>query len=172
MNAIRVMRRCTRLLPVVCLLLWSPSKSEAQDELRLYFNAGYVTNLEKCPECEKADTGGSIRAGIFTSGRWGFYAGYLWFKEHHPPTIDYEDKGSVLLAGIDFRFLRTGSVDWYAQVGMAREKFISTYPNRTETETNFIPDLGLLLGIGHFNALVAWQPSDPFHINLGVGVTL
>jgi len=172
MNARDMMRRWPRWVPVAFLFLLFPSEASAQEELRLFLNAGYVTNLEKCPECEKADTGGSIRAGVFTSGRWGFYAGYLWFKEHHPPTIDYEDKGSVLLAGIDFRFLRTGGVNWYAQLGMAREKFISTYSSRTETETSFIPDLGLLLGIGHFNALAAWQPSDPFHINLGVGVTL
>ena len=165
------MKKSNVFLLMVSFLLFLPCEGEAQDRVRPYLNVGFVTNLEKCPECEKADTGGSIRVGVFTQGRFGFYAGYLWFNEHHPDYIDYDDKGSALLAGIDFRLLRKGGLEWYAKMGIARENFTSTYPNRTETETNFIPDFGLLLNINHFNTYVGWQPSDPHHINIGVGVT-
>ncbi len=159
------------LLLVVPFLLALPSESEAQDRVRPYLNVGYVTNISKCDECDKADTGGSIRVGLFTQGRLGFYAGYLWFKEHHPDYIDYDDEGTLLIAGIDLRFLRTGGVDWYAKLGLTREKFTSTYPNRTESETSIKPDLGLLLNINHFNALFGWQPSEPHHFNIGIGIT-
>ena len=48
----------------------------------------------------------------------------------------------------------------------------STYPSRTETETSFKPDFGLLFNINHFNIYAGWQPSGPHHINIGVGFTL
>ncbi len=166
------MKKSTVFLLIAPLLLLLPLDGEAQDMWRPYFNVGYVTNIEKCDECEKKDTGGSVRVGVFNRGRFGFYAGYLWFKEHHPAYIGYDDEGSVLLAGIDYRFLRTGGAEWYAKVGIAREKFTSTYPDgRTDDETNFIPDFGLLLNISHFNTYLGWMPSDPHHINIGIGVT-
>jgi hypothetical protein len=157
---------------IVPILLSLPCASEAQDRARLYVNAGYVTNLQKCSECEKADTGGSIRVGVFTKGRLGLYAGYVWFQEYHPAYIGYDDEGTLLMAGVDIRLVKKGSVEWYAKVGLGREEFTSTYPNRTETETSMKPDLGLLLNIRHFNTYVGWQPSDPPHINIGVGLTL
>lgn len=166
------MRKSNAFLFIVPLLLFLPGKSEAQDESRLYLNAGYVTNLSKCDECDKRDTGFSIRAGLFTTGRLGFYAGYLRFKEHHSPNIDYDDEGTLLIAGMDFLFASAGGVDWYAQVGLAREEFKSTYTSgRTEPETQIKPDFGLLLNIKHFNVLMAWQPSDPPHFNIGIGIT-
>lgn len=166
------MRNSSRLLLLVPLLLTLPDESQAQDRVRPYFNVGYVTNISKCDECEKADTGGSVRVGLFTRGRLGFFAGYLWFKEHHPDYIGYDDEGKLLIAGVDLRFWRTGGVDWYAKLGLAREEFTSTYPGRTESETSMKPDLGLLLNISHFNVHAGWQPSDPPHINFGVGITI
>jgi hypothetical protein len=159
---------CVLIVPA---LLLAPRPSEAQTRVRPYLNAGYITNLQRCSECEKADTGGSIRAGLLTRGRFGFYAGYLWFTEHHAPTIEYDDEGSGVLAGLDVRFLERGSLQAYAKLGLLIEKFTSTYPGRTESETSPKPDLGVMLHVGHFNTYLGWQPSDPPHINLGVGVT-
>ena len=165
------MKRSNVFLLLIPLLLCLPCESEAQEGWRPYLNVGYVTNLQKCDECEKADNGGSVRLGFFTTGRFGFYAGYLWFKEHHPDYIEYDDKGSVIMAGTDIRFLRTGGLEWYAKLGIGRESYTSTYPGRKETETSFKPDFGLLLNIHHFNTYLGWQPSDPHHINIGIGVT-
>lgn len=39
--------------------------------------------------CTQADRGGSIRLGYLTEERYGFYAGYLWFKEFHADYIEY-----------------------------------------------------------------------------------
>ena len=127
--------------------------------------------LGTCKECEKADGGGSVRVGLFTKGRFGFYVGFLWFKEYHPDFIEYDDEGSGVLAGVDWRFLTTGDVEWYGKLGLFREKYTSTYPSRTEEETSIKPDFGLMLNIEHFNADLGWQPSDPHHLNIGIGIT-
>lgn len=166
------MKKPNAALFLVSLLLLLPGRIEAQEGERLYLNAGYVTNLSKCDECEKRDTGFSIRAGLLTTGRLGFYAGYLRFKEHHSPNAEYDDEGTLLIAGVDLRIFRTGGVDGYAQLGLAREEFKSTYTSgRTDSETQIKPDFGLLLNINHFNVLMAWQPSDPPHFNIGIGIT-
>jgi hypothetical protein len=94
------LKKSNGLFLFVPLLLSLPCESEAQDRVRPYLNAGYVTNVSKCDECDKADTGGSIRVGLFTQGRLGFYAGYLWFKEHHPDYIDYDDEALVHGSGL------------------------------------------------------------------------
>jgi hypothetical protein len=166
------MRKPSAFLFVVPLILLLPRGSEAQEHARLYLNAGYVTNLQKCDACDKADTGFSVRVGLLRTGRLGFYAGYLRFKEYNVPTTGYDDEGKLIIAGVDLRLLETGPVDWYAKFGLASEEFISTYYNgRTESETNIKPDIGLLLNISHFNALLAWQPSEPSHFNVGIGIT-
>ena len=165
------MKASILFLMIVPALLFVPQGSEAQSRVRPYLNAGYITNLQRCSECEKADTGGSIRVGLLTEGRFGFYAGYLWFTEYHKPSIEYDDEGSGVLAGVDVRILRKGSLQGYAKLGILMEKFTSIYPGRTESETSPKPDLGFLLHIGHVNTYLGWQPSDPPHVNLGVGLT-
>lgn len=157
---------------IVPLILLLPYESKAQERLRPYLNAGYVTNFKPCADCKKADTGGSIRIGILTRGRFGFYTGYLWFNEYHKDYLEYDNKGSVLLAGIDFRLLGKEGLQWYVKMGIGNEKFTSIYPNRNESENTFKPDFGLLLNIKHFNTYVGWQPSTAAHINIGVGFTL
>ena len=152
-------------------LLLLPFGGEAQAGPRPYVNAGYITSLQKCDECESLDAGGSIRVGLLTEGRFGFYAGYLWFTEYHVPTIGYDDKGSGVVAGLDISVLTKGSVRGYAKLGIFIEKFTSDYPGRTETETSPKPDLGFLLHLGHFNTYLGWQPSDPPHFNVGLGLT-
>lgn len=159
------------LLVTTAVLFSLPRVAEAQNGPRPYVNAGYVTSLEQCDECEKKDAGGSIRVGLLTEGRFGFYAGYLWFTEYHVPQVGYDDKGSGVVAGIDVRVLSKGIVQGYAKVGIFVEKFTSDYPGRTESETSPKPDLGFLLHIGHFNTFVGWQPSDPPHFNVGIGLT-
>ena len=165
------MKKSYAFLLIIPFILVSPSAGEAQEKVRAYLNAGYVTSLGTCEECEKADAGGSVRVGIFTKGRFGFYAGYLWFKEFHSDYIDYDDEGSGFLAGVDLRFLTTGQVEWYGKLGLFREKYTSTYAGRTEDETSIKPDFGLLLNIKHVNVYLGWQPSDPHHLNLGIGIT-
>jgi hypothetical protein len=159
------------LLLSAAVLLLLPREVEAQNGPRPYVNAGYITSLDQCDECENADAGGSIRIGLLTEGRFGFYAGYLWFTEYHLPQIGYDDKGSGVVAGLDIRILTKGSVQGHAKVGIFVERFTSNYPGRTETETSPKPDLGFLLNIGHFNTYVGWQPSDPPHFNVGIGLT-
>ena len=158
-------------LLILLLFVLIPNESNAQDSSRIYLNAGYITNLEKCSECEQADTGGSIRIGILTKGKFGFYAGYLWFKEYHLDYIEYDDKGSAPLIGINYRLLTRGNLQLYVNLGLEIEKFTSTYPNRTEDERNIKPDFGLLFNINHVNAYLGWQPSEPPHINIGIGFT-
>ena len=51
------------------------------------------------------------------------------------------------------------------------EKFKSIYFDRTETETSFKPDFGLLFNIRHFNAYVGYQPPTVAHLNIGPGYT-
>ena len=57
-------------------------------------------------------------------------------------------------------------------MGLGYEKYLSVYSTRTETETSFKPDLGILFNINKFNIYTGWQPSDPSHINIGIGITL
>jgi len=146
-------------------------QEETQGRVRPYLNLGYITNLQKCSECTKRDQGFSVRIGLLTRGRFGFYAGYLWFKEFHTDNIGYDDKGAGLMAGLDFMLLKRGDFRWYVNLGIFNEKFTSTYPGGSETETSIKPDFGVLFNINHFNASLGWQPSEPHHINLGVGVT-
>ena len=119
-----------RVIVFFLMFLLIPHKLLAQDSSKVFLNVGLITNLEKCSECEKADTGGSIRLGILTKGKMGYYAGYVWFKEYHPEYIEYDDKGSILLAGIDYRIFRRDNLRCYINFGLGIEKFISTYPNR------------------------------------------
>ena len=165
------MTKSSSFLLLMTLALFLPGQIEAQSRTRPYVNVGYVTNIEKCSECEKRDTGGSIRVGMLTEGRFGFYAGYVWFNEYHPAYIEYDDEGTLIVGGVDIRLVRAGTVSLYGKVGLGREEFTSTYSNRTETETSMKPDLGLLLNLGNLNLYAGWQPSDPPHINVGVGLT-
>ncbi|MFC1528020.1 hypothetical protein ACFL5D_04700 [Candidatus Neomarinimicrobiota bacterium] len=153
------------------MFLLIPHELLAQDSSKVFLNVGLITNLEKCSECEKADTGGSIRQGILTKGKMGYYAGYVWFKEYHPEYIEYDDKGSILLAGIDYRIFRRDNLRCYINFGLGIEKFISTYPNRTETESSVKPDIGLLINYRFINTYIGWQPSVPHHYNIGAGFT-
>ena len=143
-----------------------------QSKVRPYLNLGYITNLQKCSECTQRDQGFSVRIGLLTRGRFGFYAGYIWFKEFHSDIIGYDDKGRGPMAGLDVMLLKRGDFRWYVNLGIFYEKFIATYPGgNTDTETSIKPDFGVLFNINHFNASLGWQPSEPHHINLGVGVT-
>jgi hypothetical protein len=171
-NKISPMNKTNTFLLVALLFLFLPNEGNAQERLRPYLNVGYVTNLQKCDECKQADTGGSIRVGILNKKKLGFYAGYTWFKEYHEDYIEYDDKGSLISAGIDLLLLRREGFEWYIKLGLGSEKFVSTYPGRTETETSIKPDFGLLFNFNFINTYVGWQPSDPPHINLGIGVTL
>ena len=159
---------------LIAIFLLLPDKSKAQDTLKLYLNAGYVTSISYPSDRTRPDAGGSIRIGILTRGRLGFYTGYAWFKEYLSDFIEYDDKGSLYLAGLDIRLYRKGEFQSYVKIGAAIEKFISTYRtnSRTETETSVKPDLGLLFNLHHFNTYIGWQPSDPSHFNIGVGFTL
>ncbi len=112
------MNKAKAILFFILLILLLPYEGNAQDRIRFCLNGGYVTNFKKCPECTKADTGDSTRAGVLTRGRFGFYAGCLWFNEHHPDYIEYEDKGSFIMAGTDFRILRKGDFEWYVKAGI------------------------------------------------------
>lgn len=136
-----------------------------------YFNVGYVTNLALgCSDCNK-DSGGSIRIGILTKGRLGFYTGYLWYNVDHFEVTDYDDKGSAFLFGIDLRLIIRPDFKYYLQLGMASEKFKSIYhsSNRIETENYLIPQLGIVFHTLNYNAYIGMGAT---HFNLGVGVTL
>ena len=154
------------------LLIINPAENFAQDSIKYFINAGYISNLKKCPECVKADQGGSVRIGILTKKKLGFYVGYLWFNEFHPAYIEYDDKGQGIVGGIEFLLLRKDEFQMYANLGIFNEKFISTYASRTETETSLKPDFGLLLNYKRINTFFGWQPSDPPHLNVGMGFTL
>ena len=176
------------LLPLFTLvILLLPAKAAAQDTLvnepgdtitsgvshrvRPYLNVGYVSNLQKCSECIHADRGFSVRIGLLTHGRFGFYAGYLWFKEYHTEQVGYDDRGAGLLAGLDFMLLKKGDFRWYINLGIFNEKFTSTFPGGSDTETSVKPDFGVLFNFSHINLSLGWQPSEPHHINLGIGLT-
>lgn len=172
---------CSFLIPAKALT--QDTLSIAQDTLsqdtltqevkkvRPFLNLAYVTNLQQCSECIKADQGFSVRIGLLTKGRFGFYAGYLWFKEYHTQEVGYDDKGAGLLAGLDFMILERGDFRWYINLGIFNEKFTSTWPGGSDTETAIKPDFGTLFNIDHLNIFLGWQPSDPHHINLGLGFT-
>ncbi len=167
------MKQLKIIFGILLFLYFVPFNASGQDSLRFYVNAGYITNLKKCEDCTKADAGGSIRIGILTKGRMGYYVGYLWFKEFHKDFIEYDDKGRAFLGGIDFCILKKNNFRWYVQAGLEIEKFISTYPNgKTDTEINPKPDFGCLFNFNHVNAFVGWQPSEPAHINFGIGFTI
>jgi len=157
---------------LVFMFLLIHSECYSQDKRGPYINVGYITNLKKCEACTQADRGGSIRLGYLTEGRLGFYAGYLWFKEFHADYIEYDDKGWGVIVGLDFRILRKEDFDWYIKGGVMSEKFISTYDNRTESETSIKPDLGFLFNYRFINLYLGWQPSEPAHYNVGIGFTL
>lgn len=140
-------------------------------------NLGYVTSVIAGTNNEKADRGGSIRAGIlnkglFGNGRFGFYGGYLWYNEFSLPDAEYSDRGSLLMLGVNFLTYKKGNSNWYLNLGLSREKFISTYATgRSEYEINIIPDFGVLYNIKNINIYLGWQPSEPHHFNLGLGYT-
>lgn len=160
----------------VFLLL--PLSVYSQSRLKIYFNAGYITNLKKGDAVTQADRGGSFRVGIlnkglFGNGRFGFYGGYAWFNEFHDNSAEYDDKGKLILAGIDFLALKRPKSNWYIKLGIGREYYYSVYryEDRIEIEKGFAPDFGVLYNIKNFNAYLGWQPSDPHHINFGFGIT-
>lgn len=171
-NRSNLMKKSYLILAAASALFLIPSQSIAQGTSRLYVNAGYITNFEKCAECTKKDEGGSVRLGILTDGKWGFYAGYLWFTEYNAPYIGYDDEGAGFVGGFDFRLLKHNQLRIYVKTGLFLEKFTSTYPDRSETETSPKPDLGLFFNLDHVNAYAGWQPSEPPHINVGIGFTL
>ncbi len=158
-----------RKMVSLMIFLIISSEVTAQDSSQVFFNAGLITNIKKCSECEKVDTGGSFRIGVLTKGKMGYYVGYIWFKEYHPDYIDYDDKGSILLGGIDYLIFKRNNIRCYFNFGLGIEKYISTYPNRTETESSIKPDIGLLFDFKVINTYFGWQPSDPHHYNLGLG---
>ena len=156
-----------------------PVYAFSQSRLKPFVNTGYITNLRKGDDAVKADRGGSIRIGIlnkglFGNGRFGFYGGYLWFKEFNEPNEEYDDKGRMIVAGFDILALKREKSNWYIKIGIGREKFYSIYraTDRIEYEINYKPDFGVLYNIKNFNAYLGWQPSDPHHFNLGIGFTL
>ena len=146
--------------------------STQMDSLRVYVNIGYLSSFITPDDCTRPDVGGSFRLGIFSRKRFGYYLGYSWFNEFHEDFIEYDDKGRLFIAGVDFQIMRKKEIQIYVKVGLAMEQFISTYPNRTETETGFKPDFGILVNARKFNAYIGWQPSDPSHYNIGIGYTL
>ena len=95
------MKYAARLFLLAFLLPMFSYTSRAQQSSRIYVNAGYITNLSKCDECTQKDRGGSVRVGLLGKGKFGFYAGYLWFTEYHEDFIEYDDAGSGIVAGID-----------------------------------------------------------------------
>jgi hypothetical protein len=177
------MKKAASLITVLLLVSMIPGQGWSQDQnretekpsekTRFYFNAGYITNIKKCTDCTKADAGASIRAGILTKNRFGFYAGYIFFREYHKDYIGYDDEGSGFVGGIDFMLMKRNKTRLYLKAGLLNEVFKATYPNgRTDKETNIKPDFGLLLNLNFINAYLGWQPSDPPHINLGLGITI
>ncbi|MEE4176346.1 MAG: outer membrane beta-barrel protein [Bacteroides sp.] len=166
------MKSSTSSFPVFVIFLLIPLLCQSQEYSRSYFNLGYITNFSKCEECEKVDTGGSIRLGYLSKKKLGFYLGYLWFKEYHKDFVEYDDEGKAFLAGLNLRLFKSEDFRLYAQIGIENEKFIATYPTRTESETNLKPDFGLLINYKFINSFLGWQPSEPPHINIGLGITI
>lgn len=166
------------LVIIISIVLLAPHKAYSQQRNEPFINVGFVTNFEKAPDSPEADKGGSIRLGffhkgLFGNGRIGFYAGYLWYNEFHPPTVEYEDSGKFLVAGIDYKIISLGNFKCYANLGLGNEWFISTYPyNEKEVETSIKPDFGVLLCYRGLNAYFGWQPSDPHHLNIGIGINI
>ena len=110
---------------ILILLLLLPRELKSQTRWKPWINAGYVTNFKKNPDNLKADAGGSIRIGllnkgVFDQGRFGLYAGFLWFKEYAPDPGSYYDKGRVLMAGIDYLLLKKGNFHW-SRMAMHRQ---------------------------------------------------
>lgn len=149
-----------------------PINLNAQDSSNVFINAGIITNIQKCDQCKKSDTGGSIRLGILTERKLGYFVGYSWFKEYHEDWIDYDDEGNLIFGGIDYRIYKDNKFRVYINVGIGLEQFISTYPNRTEKESSIKPDLGLLFNLSRINLYMGWQPSEPSHYIFGLGVTI
>lgn len=134
-------------------------------------NVGYGTNFGgDCFDCNK-ETGGSIRLGLLTRGKWGFYVGYVWYSVEQGRPSDYEDSGSAILAGVDFLLLRRGFFEWYLQGGLAYDMFTSDYynSNLTETETSIVPQLGVVF---HYRKLNAYAGVGSSLFNVGLGFTL
>jgi hypothetical protein len=164
---------------IIILSLIFPLSNYAQDDesvqkkSKKYVNIGYVTNLRKCGECKRADTGGSIRVGVLREKRLGYYGGFIFFNEYHPDFEAYDDAGYLAILGLDYRIYKNNDFEWYAKAGLALEFFMSYYRNssRVEVERVFKPDFGFLFNYRHFNMVLAWQPSAPHHYNLGIGYT-
>jgi len=172
------------LILILCSLVFLPlngwsqdqnqDKEKDQDSTSFYINIGYITNIQKNSETVKADQGASLRLGILTKKRLGFYAGYIFFKEYHPTYAEYDDEGYGFVGGIDYMILKKNDLKLYLKAGLFLEKYKSTYRHsgKVEIETSPKPDFGILLNYKHFNAYLGWQPSDPPHINIGVGMTI
>ena len=160
------------LLFLLFLFFSLPINLNAQDSSNVFINAGIITNIQKCDECKKSDTGGSIRIGILTDRRFGYFIGYSWFKEYHEDWIEYDDEGSLLFGGIGYRLYKNNNLRIYINLGIGLERFVSTYSNRTEEESSIKPDLGLLFNLNHINLYTGWQPSEPSHYLFGLGFTI
>ena len=174
MNYIIFNRLCTILILIIIL----SSGASSQSRFKPYFNAGYVTNLKKHHTSVKADQGGSIRIGVldkglFGSGRFGYYAGYIWFKEFNKPDVEYDERGTVIMAGLDFLLIKRPKSQWYIKLGLARERFeVTTRINgQVSIDHSYKPDLGILCNVKHFNFYFGSQPSQPGQINFGIGYT-
>jgi len=167
------MKKPTIIFLIISLFLLISSQAYSQQKNRKYINAGYVTNLKACDECKQADAGFSIRLGVLPEKRLGYYGGFIYFKEFHPDYIDYDDEGYVFIGGLDYRILKNKNFEFYLKGGLAVENFVSTYrnSNSVDTELSLKPDFGILFNIKHFNIVLAWQPSDPHHYNVGIGYT-
>ncbi|MFC2126485.1 hypothetical protein ACFLU5_16975 [Bacteroidota bacterium] len=167
---------------IVILTLSLPYESKSQklfnsdkygkthEKIRPYLNAGYVTNLKRgCTECSK-DSGGAVKLGILTKGRFGFNAGYMWYNVEYNQPTDYDDSGSAMLLGLDFLLNNVLNFQWYLQAGIAFEKFESIYQNsnRIDTERSVMPYFGFLFNIKKFNTYIGMKPP---HVNVGVGYT-
>lgn len=137
-------------------------------KIRPYINLGYISNLPG-PE-DDIRSGGSIRIGILTKGRFGFQLGYTRYnvKLYDLPP-DYEDKGSALLFGVDFRLMNKAFFQWYLHAGLANDTYESVYAFRTEKEHTTIPQLGFIFHIRKFNTFLG-MGGDNF--NIGVGITI
>lgn len=146
-------------------------QDKTQSKVRPYLNLGYITNLQQGEGTIKRDQGFSVRVGLLTRGRFGFYAGYIFFKEFHTEDVEYGDKGRGPVVGLDFMLVKRENFRWYVNLGLFNEKFISTYPGHTESETSLKPDFGVLFNFNHINASLGLQPSEPHHFGLGVGAT-
>jgi hypothetical protein len=174
MNRIRSLRLATALIIIIICL----PNAMSQRRWEPYFNAGYITNFQKAPENPEADKGASIRIGIlnkglFGKGRLGFYGAYTWFNEYHPPVVEYDDSGKLLTAGINYRLLRVNDMRLYANLGIGNEWYYSTYPdNSREVDISIKPDFGILLCYKWLNLYTGWQPSDPSHLVIGIGLNL